>query len=34
MSNDRTLHDFVAKYARPYNPESDDYDRPPFAVDI
>ena len=29
-----SLHDFVAKCARPYDPESDDYDRPPFAADI
>jgi hypothetical protein len=34
MNDDRALHDFVAKYARPYDPASDDYDRPPFAVDI
>jgi len=34
MHDDHALHDFVAKYARPYDPESDDYDRPPFAADI
>src|SRR5262245_8014779 len=34
-SNDaQSLHDFVAKYARPYDPETDGYDRPPFAADI
>ena len=34
MNDDQSLHDFVAKCARPYDPVSDDYDRPPFAVDI
>ena len=34
MNDDQVLRDFVAKYARPYDPESDDYDRPPFAADI
>ena len=34
MNDDQALRDFVAQYARPYDPESDDYDRPPFAVDI
>ena len=34
MNDDQALRDFVAKYARPYDPESDDYDRPPFAADI
>jgi len=34
MNDDQSLRDFVAKYARPYDPESDDYDRPPFAADI
>ena len=34
MNDDQALHDFVAQYARPYNPETDDYDRPPFAADI
>ena len=34
MNDDQALHDFVAKYARPYDPASDDYDRPPFAADI
>ena len=28
------LKEFIAKYARPYDAESDDYDRPPFAADI
>jgi len=34
MNDDQALRDFVAKYARPYDPESDDYDRPPFTADI
>jgi 16S rRNA G966 N2-methylase RsmD len=34
MNDDQALRNFVEKYARPYNPESDDYDRPPFAADI
>jgi DNA modification methylase len=34
MNDDQALCDFVAKYAKPYDPESDDYDRPPFAADI
>src|SRR2546425_12445321 len=34
MNDDQALRDFVARYARPYDPESDDYDRPPFAADI
>ena len=34
MNDDQALRDFVAKYARPYDPESDAYDRPPFAADI
>ena len=34
MNDDQALRDFVAKYARPYDPEADDYDRPPFAADI
>jgi hypothetical protein len=34
MNDDQALRDFVAKYARPYDPETDDYDRPPFAADI
>jgi hypothetical protein len=34
MNDDQSLRDFVAKYARPYDPASDDYDRPPFAADI
>ena len=28
MNDDQALRDFVAKYARPYDPELDDYDRP------
>jgi hypothetical protein len=34
MNDDQALRDFVTKYAKPYDPESDDYDRPPFAADI
>ena len=34
MNDDQSLRDFMAKYVRPYDPESDDYDRPPFAADI
>jgi hypothetical protein len=34
MNDDQALRDFVAKYARPYDPGTDDYDRPPFAADI
>ena len=34
MNDDQALHDFVAKNARPYDPATDDYDRPPFAADI
>ncbi|MGD1079674.1 MAG: DNA methyltransferase [Candidatus Sulfotelmatobacter sp.] len=29
-----TLKAFIAKHARPYDPTTDDYDRPPFAADI
>jgi hypothetical protein len=31
MNDDQALRGFVAKYARPYDPASDDYDRPPFG---
>ena len=34
MNDDQALRNFAEKYARPYNPESDDYYRPPFAADI
>jgi hypothetical protein len=34
MNDDQALRDFVAKYARPYDSETDDYDRPPFAIDV
>ena len=27
MNDDQALRDFVAKYARPYDPESDNYER-------
>lgn len=29
-----TLKVFIAKHAHPYDPATDDYDRPPFAADI
>jgi DNA modification methylase len=29
-----TLKGFIAKHVRPYDPATDDYDRPPFAADI
>ena len=28
------LNDFIAKHVRPYEPATDEYDRPPFAADI
>jgi len=31
---DRVLKEFLAERVRPYDPETDDYDRPPFAADI
>lgn len=31
---DTDLQAFLAKHVRPYDPETDDYERPPFAVDI
>jgi DNA modification methylase len=34
MTDDTTFQDFITKYARPYNQETDDYDCPPFATDI
>ena len=34
MNDDQALRDFVTKYARPYDPESDDYDQPPFAANV
>ena len=30
----RALADFLAQHLKPYDPETDDYDRPPFAADI
>jgi hypothetical protein len=30
----KALKDFIAKHARPYDPATDDYDRPAFAADI
>ncbi len=31
---DRLLKEFLAKHVHPYDPETDDYDCPPFAADI
>jgi len=31
---DSDLQAFLAKHVRPYDPETDDYERPPFAADI
>ena len=33
MTDAQALHDFIAKYAKPYDPETDTYDRPPFTAD-
>lgn len=30
----KALAEFLAKHVTPYDPETDDYDRPPFAADI
>ena len=30
----QALADFIARHSKPYNPETDNYDRPPFAADI
>lgn len=30
----RALAEFLAQHVKPYDPETDDYDRPPFAEDI
>ncbi|MFO0821032.1 MAG: DNA methyltransferase [Pirellulales bacterium] len=30
----QALAEFLAKHVKPYDPETDDYDRPPFAEDI
>jgi hypothetical protein len=29
-----SLSEFLARHARPYDPATDDYERPPFAADI
>jgi len=34
QAQEEALRAFIAKYARPYNEDTDDYDRPPFAADI
>ncbi len=33
-TEDDAVREFVARHARPYDPETDIYDRPPFASDI
>ena len=33
MTDDLTLSEFLAKYAKPYDADGDSYDRPPFASD-
>ncbi len=30
----KALADFIARHAKPYDPATDDYERPPFAADI
>jgi hypothetical protein len=30
----QALADFIARHSKPYDPETDNYDRPPFAADI
>jgi len=34
MADEQNLKDFIGKYAKPYDPETDSYERPPFAADI
>ncbi len=34
MSDNQALREFIAKYAKPYDPAADDYECPPFAGDI
>jgi len=34
MTDEQRLKDFIARYAKPYDPETDSYERPPFAADI
>jgi hypothetical protein len=34
MSDNQALRDFLAQYSRPYDPETDTYDRHAFAADI
>lgn len=31
---EKALKEFIARHARPYDPATDDYERPPFAADI
>ena len=33
-AQDRALAEFLARHVKPYEPDVDDYDRPPFAADI
>jgi DNA modification methylase len=34
MSDSSSLQEFIARHSKPYDPASDDYERPPFAADI
>jgi hypothetical protein len=34
VTDESALRDFVGKHAKPYDPSTDTYDRPPFAADI
>jgi hypothetical protein len=34
MPDSSSLQEFIARHAKPYDPASDDYDRPPFSADI
>ena len=34
MTDESGFRDFVGKHAKPYDPTTDDYERPPFAADI
>jgi len=34
LENQGSLEEFLKRHVKPYDPASDDYDRPPFAADI
>jgi hypothetical protein len=34
MTDEHALRDFIARHARPYDPETDTYNRPPFAENM